>query len=198
MASFGDSAVKLAKSPLGLIAIFVLLVEAVAGLVVSNADSLTTLNQTIMVIFICLFPVLVVGMFWHLVINHNVKLYAPSEFPNHGDFLEANKVSTSAVLEKFKADILEDLDAAPDKVASSFTRGSVLIQSGRYISAADFLEKNKLSEKDIEELEVLAEEEDLEESRSSPVFKKLSKYSTVGVAGAVGVSEIAKAVLKLL
>lgn len=212
MTKLGEGAANLAKTPLGLIALFVLLVEAIAALVISNASTISSFNQTLLVFFVCAFPVLVVGMFWHLVVHHNIKLYSPSEFPNAGEFLEANRIDTTKAIEKLKSDILTDLDKMDPKPGAAAARGSVLLQTNKYITASEFIESQGLTSSDRELLLKLenAEESELEEelakdSRLAKIGKELGTMAAGATAAGAGVaaaspavSELLKAVLRLL
>ncbi|MFG6535196.1 hypothetical protein ACGYK5_15295 [Sulfitobacter sp. 1A16787] len=203
--SLGEHAVKLAKTPLGIIALFVLLAEAIAAMVVGTSSNLSESNQTILVIFITAFPVLVVGMFWHLVVHHNVKLYSPSEFPNHSDFLAANRVDPTHLLEEFKKDVIAEIERSPSDATPRLTRGDVELQASEYMKAVDFLEKHKLSEEEVQALVAFSEEElakDQAESRyGSKVVERLSKLGLVAATGAgaaASATEVAKIIIRLL
>ena len=80
---FGDVAQKLARNPLGIIALFIVLVYGFAALVTGSSGSFTPgerlpLIYSLMIIF----PVLVLGVFGWLVSRHSNKLFAPSDFRN--------------------------------------------------------------------------------------------------------------------
>lgn len=87
---FGNIAQKLAKNPLGIIALFIVLVYGIAALVLGvSADNLETFHKTILVFFLGLFPVCVLVAFIWLVANHHTKLYAPSDFLDETGFFRA-------------------------------------------------------------------------------------------------------------
>ncbi len=202
--SLGEYAVKLAKTPLGIIALFVLLAEMIAAMVVGTSSSLSERNQTIIVIFITAFPVLVVGMFWHLVVNHNVKLYSPSEFPNHSDFLAANKVDPTHVLEEFKKDVIAEIERSASDATPRLTRGDVELQASEYVKAVEFLERHKLSQEEVKALAALSEEnlaKDQAESRYGAKvverLKELGLVSAGGVPSTAAVTELARLIIRL-
>jgi hypothetical protein len=201
--SLGEYAVKLAKTPLGIIALFVLLAEVIAAMVVGTSSGLSERNQTIIVIFITMFPVLVVGMFWHLVVNHNVKLYSPSEFPNHSDFLAANKVDPTHVLEEFKKDVIAEIERSATDATPRLTRGDVELQAGEYVKAVEFLERHQLSQEEVKALAAIAEEElakDQAESRyGAKVVERLKELGLIvgGATSAGAVTELAKLIIRL-
>ncbi|NTU99495.1 hypothetical protein HGA64_05850 [Candidatus Falkowbacteria bacterium] len=88
---FGTVAQGLAKNPLGIIALFIVLIYGFACLVVGASNQLQADERTPIVWFMVLFPVIVLGVFGWLVSCHHKKLYAPSDFKNEDHFLEAVK-----------------------------------------------------------------------------------------------------------
>ena len=84
---FGRIARGLARNPLGIIALFIVLVYGMAAFVaVSNA--LDSIQRTILIIFLVIFPIFVLVAFYMLVSRHAGKLYAPSDFREDRSFLE--------------------------------------------------------------------------------------------------------------
>lgn len=79
------------KNPLGIIALFVTLIESVAGLVISvNFASFHGGWERLPLIwFIVLFPLIVLGIFLYLVIKHPEKLYGPKDFDDQKLYLQA-------------------------------------------------------------------------------------------------------------
>ncbi len=79
---------KLARNPLGIIALFIVLVYGIAGIVLGVSGShLSEIQKTIFVCFLVVFPCLVLGSFLWLVAKHHRKLYAPSDYRNDEGFL---------------------------------------------------------------------------------------------------------------
>lgn len=78
--SFGQTAKGLAKNPLGIIALFIVLVYGLAALVTAFGNSLTASERLPLVWFLVIFPVLVLIAFTWLVSKHSGKLFAPSDF----------------------------------------------------------------------------------------------------------------------
>jgi len=71
----------LVKNPLGIIALFISLIYSIANLLLgSTAESLTPEERWPIIIFIVLFPVIVLGVFYFLVSRHHWKLYAPGDY----------------------------------------------------------------------------------------------------------------------
>lgn len=200
MAALGEYAVRLAKTPLGIIALFVLLTEAIASAVLISGSNL----QTIMVLFLFFFPTLVVFMFWNLLVNHNVKLYAPSEFQNTGDFLEANKIDPSRMLREFKNDILADLRAQ-----GAITRDVIeptQLETKDWLHAVEIVEEKKLTKGELQILRTLSESsitpDEAEKKFGSTAIKKLKdlrllEKAAMGATSAAAVSEVARILLRL-
>jgi hypothetical protein len=76
---FGDVAVALARNPLGVIALFIVLVYGLAALVTVSAGSLTAIERTPLIYFLVVFPVLVLGVFTCRENNSPVRRRPPSE-----------------------------------------------------------------------------------------------------------------------
>lgn len=92
--------VKLARSPLGIISLFVVLIEAITAGMASFADLNSDSEVTfILVLFIVIFPVIVFIAFFYLVINHHTKLYGPSDFSNPNDFMELVRNSSNKIID---------------------------------------------------------------------------------------------------
>lgn len=87
--NFGDTARSLARNPLGIIALFIVLVYGFAALVTAFAGSFSESERLPLIYFLIGFPVLVLGVFAWLVSSHSGKLFAPSDFENDDNFLKA-------------------------------------------------------------------------------------------------------------
>eukprot|EP01093_Parvamoeba_rugata_P019946 TRINITY_DN938_c0_g1_i1.p1 TRINITY_DN938_c0_g1~~TRINITY_DN938_c0_g1_i1.p1 ORF type:complete len:286 (-),score=43.20 TRINITY_DN938_c0_g1_i1:882-1739(-) len=90
LSDFMKSAKGLTKNPLGIIGLFISLIYGFACLVLSTSISnLESANERIPLIwFIIIFPLIILGAFLFLVVNHHEKLYAPSDFRDDGSFIE--------------------------------------------------------------------------------------------------------------
>jgi len=88
---FMDKAKGLTRNPLGIIALFVSLIYGFACLVLSTSISnLHGQEERLPLIwFIILFPLLILGAFTYLVIYHHKKLYAPSDYKDEKNFVNA-------------------------------------------------------------------------------------------------------------
>lgn len=79
----------LAKSPLGIIALFISMIYGFACLVLSTASNNFESNERILLIwFLILFPLVIMFSFLFLVTKHHRKLYGPSDFQDEKIFLE--------------------------------------------------------------------------------------------------------------
>ncbi len=79
---FGQTAVKMYKGPLGIIALFIVLIHGFASMVLGFAENIGEENRSILVWFLVLFPVFVFTVFAWLVSTRHQKLYPPGAFRN--------------------------------------------------------------------------------------------------------------------
>jgi len=87
---FGKTAQKLARNPIGIIALFIVLVYGFATLLLGySGEKLSEQQRWAMIWFVIFFPVLVLFVFYRLVTKHHHKLYAPSDYPDPKDFLHS-------------------------------------------------------------------------------------------------------------
>jgi CheY-like chemotaxis protein len=85
---FDETAKSLAHNPLGIIALFIVLVYGFASLVTTFAGSFTPEERMPLIYFLVIFPVLVLGVFGWLVSRHSGKLFAPSDFKNEDNYVK--------------------------------------------------------------------------------------------------------------
>jgi hypothetical protein len=83
---FEKTAVKLSQGPLGIIALFIVLIHGFASLVLGISPNLGEANRSVMVWFLVLFPVFVFTVFAWLVGTCHEKLYPPTAFRNENIF----------------------------------------------------------------------------------------------------------------
>ncbi|MCD8521609.1 MAG: hypothetical protein LRY72_05010 [Saccharospirillaceae bacterium] len=77
-----------ARNPLGIIALFISLIYGFASLLLdSAAEKLTEAERWPLIIFIVIFPMMVLVAFYKLVTKHHGKLYAPGDFKDDKSFL---------------------------------------------------------------------------------------------------------------
>lgn len=92
--SFGNTAKGLSKNPLGIIALFIVLVYGFACLLFGfSAKELTSGERTPLIWFTVLFPVLVLFIFFRLVTKYPHNLYSPRDFRDDESFLNAMRDS---------------------------------------------------------------------------------------------------------
>ncbi|HEY3598674.1 MAG TPA: response regulator [Paraburkholderia sp.] len=87
----------LAKNPLGIIALFIVLVYGFASVVTAFASSFSHDERIPLIYFMVTFPVLVLGVFAWLVSNHSPKLFAPADFRNEENYVRM-QISAAASL----------------------------------------------------------------------------------------------------
>lgn len=101
---FGDVAQKLARNPLGIIALFIVLVYGFASLVTTFSGSFSAEERRLLIYFLVLFPVLVLGVFTWLVSRHSTKLFAPSDFRNEENYVRILSATASLAAASVKND----------------------------------------------------------------------------------------------
>lgn len=89
-----DAAKGLARNPLGIIALFIVLVYGFASIVTTAASSFTHEERLPLIYFLIVFPVMVLAVFSWLVSMHSGKLFAPADFKNEENYV---KMQLSAV-----------------------------------------------------------------------------------------------------
>lgn len=78
----------LVKNPIGIIALFISLIYAFANLLLgTTAQTLQPDERFPLIMFIVLFPIVVLGVFYLLVSRHHGKLYAPGDYKDDKSFL---------------------------------------------------------------------------------------------------------------
>ena len=111
-----QAAQKLAKNPLGIIALFIVLVYAIAALLLGVSGSTLIHEERFpLILFLVLFPILVLAVFAWLVKNHHTKLYAPSDFNTEEGFFRARGLENQIDSIDAKA---EELKEEPTRVSS--------------------------------------------------------------------------------
>jgi CheY-like chemotaxis protein len=93
---FGHTATSLARNPLGIIALFIVLVYGFAALVTAFSGSFSSTERAPLVYFLVAFPVLVLIVFAWLVSNHAGKLFAPADFKDEQHYVDMVRMQLSA------------------------------------------------------------------------------------------------------
>jgi hypothetical protein len=154
--SFGRTAEKLSRNPLGIIALFIVLAHAFASMILAFSNRLQNGQQWPLIIFVVLFPLIVLSIFTYLVIKHHIKLYAPADFRSDESFLKSISpeqlksenvtIGSEITVKETKASIDLFTDAAiaidtentnGDKNKDSDRSSSEMIHSSEYLIAAD-------------------------------------------------------------
>jgi tetratricopeptide (TPR) repeat protein len=177
LAEFGQTARSLARNPLGIIALFIVLIYGIASLVFGlSSSSLGTQQKWVLIWFLVTFPIVVFFSFVWLVAKHSLKLYAPSDFRKDDSFVELNrKVS---ILEVRQTAVEVDPRGDSD---SAFGALEALLSTGQ-IDAAKNLAKAFLKVKrydvSLQMFEAIRKRGDIERSNS---FLQYRAYSLMGL-----------------
>lgn len=125
--SLADSAKHLARNPLGIIALFIVLIYAFASFVAGFSDKLTPGERLPVIWFLILFPAMVLVVFAWLVSRHHAKLYSPADYREDAAFIEASieQVRVAAAMGAATARRL------PSDVSSEESASETLIAAGR-------------------------------------------------------------------
>jgi hypothetical protein len=107
---FAKATKDLARNPLGIIALFIVLVYAMACLVVAFGTNLDPSQKTPLVWFLVIFPLIVLMVFGWLVSKHHRKLYAPSDYKDETLFVYPQDEETQRrhLLEEALAEEVEE------------------------------------------------------------------------------------------
>lgn len=86
VSAFGSTAIGLAKNPLGVISLFLVLVYglSIVGFIFAEVSET---QRTILTWFVALFPIAVLLTFGWLVSRHNQRLYAPQDFRDESNWV---------------------------------------------------------------------------------------------------------------
>lgn len=104
------SATKYTKNPLGIIALFIILIYGIAGYVLGTSEqNLTNEHKTVLVYFLILFPVMVLLVFTYLVIFHHTKLYGPSDFDDESNFINLNDSNYRSIISDYTTNLNNQL-----------------------------------------------------------------------------------------
>lgn len=117
---------KLTKNPLGVIGLFIVLVYGIAGLVMSTSGAdLDQFERRLLVLFLVIFPMLVLGCFIWLVMRHHTKLYAPSDFQNDESFIQLTPEEQRRKIEEDIEEIQASSDISGGKPEADLRRSLV-------------------------------------------------------------------------
>jgi CheY-like chemotaxis protein len=120
---FSETAKSLARNPLGIIALFIVLVYGFASMVTVFSSSFTSSERVPLIYFLMLFPILVLAVFTWLVAKHSTKLFAPSDFRNEDNYvrMQMSVVAslTAATAKAGTSASVEELDKIVEVVRAS-------------------------------------------------------------------------------
>ena len=136
--TFSETAKSLSKSPLGIIALFIVLVYGFASLVTAFGSSLTSTERLPLIYFLVVFPVLVLGVFGWLVSRHATKLYSPSDFKKEENFVTVVASLAAASARRIDGSVPSEpvdvqriaravRDVAPQRVLDRDSRGNHIL-----------------------------------------------------------------------
>ncbi len=132
--SFANTAKSLSGSPLGIIALFIVLLYAFASLVTAFSGSFATNERTPLIYFMVVFPFVVLGVFAWLVSQHPTKLYAPRDFQNEDNYVRTIALLAAAQAKSSTSDGLPspiDVSAIIATVEKTSRRSDVRISNER-------------------------------------------------------------------
>ncbi|HKD28851.1 MAG TPA: hypothetical protein VKC66_23470 [Xanthobacteraceae bacterium] len=114
LTTFAEVATGFSRSPLGILALFIVLVYGFASLVTGLAKKLTSAEKMPLIYFLVGFPILVLGVFTWLVSEYPANLFGPGDFKSDDNFLEmrknaaATRFQTETNLQDFPNAVLGD------------------------------------------------------------------------------------------
>lgn len=128
VSTFFNTTKSLSRNPLGIISLFIALVYAISGIVISFAKPEFYSNPYHpIIIFMVVFPVIVLVCFAHLVTRHHTKLYAPVDFENQEDFFRGVKIpdkldfDVAGAVTSDSSGTVQTTDAIRDDLAEAYS-----------------------------------------------------------------------------
>jgi len=100
LSTFSSAAKGLSRNPLGIIALFIVLIYGFAAFTLGLNTKLEAAERAPLVWFLVLFPVAVLGLFGWLVSRHHWKLYAPGDYRSDESFHQRKELSERRVAER--------------------------------------------------------------------------------------------------
>ena len=123
------------NNPIGVIGLFLVLVEAIAALVVVNSSLPYSLNL-ILVLFIVIFPFIVLLVFYLLVTKHHQKLYSPSDYIGSNKGL-ATKEFIQILIDEIDLPIIVDAGIGrPSQACEAMEMGAAAIMANTALATA--------------------------------------------------------------
>jgi hypothetical protein len=94
---FGTTAQSLSRNPLGIIALFIVLVYGLACIVLITGHSLSENERLPLIYFLIIFPLAVLGVFTYLVAFRSGQIFSPRDFRNEENYVELQRMRTLAI-----------------------------------------------------------------------------------------------------
>lgn len=114
--SFSKAAQSLSRNPLGIIALFIVLVYGFAALVTAFSGSFSAGERAPLIYFMVIFPILVLGIFAWLVSRHSAKLFAPGDFRSEDNYVKLMSASAASIA--LASSVKAEADASPPDIES--------------------------------------------------------------------------------
>lgn len=170
----------LLKNPIGVIGLFLVLVEAIASMVVIQS-SLNDMLNLILVLFIVIFPILVLGVFYLLVTKHHNKLYSPSDYKDEKNFVKTYNSATQSD-ELVAESLIEDMPK-PENMHSGMSEQDVSFVKDTLNSVLSMQKELFVQVKGESSLEAINDaEEKINATLDSYVIKKREKTYKVEIS----------------
>jgi CheY-like chemotaxis protein len=149
---FGKVAVGLARNPLGIIALFIVMVYGFACLVTGLTGAFSSVERLPLVYFLVVFPVLVLGVFAWLVSCHNEKLFGPSDYKSEDNYVRMRMSAVAslavATTKRDTPNTEEQIKSMVDMVQSTVSPRSTSVRTWRnHILWVDDLPDNNVYER---------------------------------------------------
>src|SRR5215831_9525340 len=107
---FGQVATGFARNPLGIIALFIVLIYGFASLVTIFTGGFSPGEKAPLIYFLIGFPILVLVAFTWLVSQHSGKLFAPGDFRSEDNYVTMQQLYAT---KKIRDTALKDLQDEP-------------------------------------------------------------------------------------
>ncbi len=147
LATIANAATSLSRNPLGIIALFIILIYGTASLVISSSNLQSPSERIPLVYFLVIFPVLVLGAFTWLVMKHSPKLFGPSDFRDEENYVRIQEAATSLTTAAVKHNLelsKGTITRAVKSVHKAFSLLSELRASKNILWVDDHPENNNL------------------------------------------------------
>jgi len=126
----------LSRNPLGLLALCLIVGEAIASLYLLGAGDLQRSERVLLCVFVVIYPLVVVAAIYRLISHHHTRLYAPTDFRDERCFLEVLQLTGGAAVPfvTTRAIVGDDFALiAPQPAANSRPRA----EPGFYVAGED-------------------------------------------------------------